>query len=352
MYSRDDRNIKYSLIIPVFRALKFADDLELMISNIKEFKDETEILLIDDASGDGTADMLLQLEKKYSNVYCILKEHGGISDTRNRGINLAKGKFLLFVDSDDTMEVDKVIRLAQENDFDLLVYSFYQWKNNERIDGRSLEDKRFCIENDIPLFLKNHYKEFAGSVWNKILKKELIDRYHIRFIPESKIGNEDILFNLMYLCHCRTVVFSKQKFYLYKIYESSASHQSETGFEIVQRFCNCAYVLKAYAQKYGIEMKEFLYYFWIKELTLALRSCTLSEEKKKEFLAEYCIREAQVYDLAEASGNGVLDYFLKHEKKDSLQISCIINLQKAILDRNKQKLEIFISEFLKRENSK
>ena len=53
MYSRDDRNIKYSLIIPVFRALKFADDLELMISNIKEFKDETEILLIDDASGEG-----------------------------------------------------------------------------------------------------------------------------------------------------------------------------------------------------------------------------------------------------------------------------------------------------------
>ena len=53
-------------------------------------------------------------------------------------LNLAKGKFLLFADSDDIMEVDKVIRLAQENDFDLLVYSFYQWKNNERIDGRSL----------------------------------------------------------------------------------------------------------------------------------------------------------------------------------------------------------------------
>lgn len=349
MYSSDDRKIKYSLIIPVFHALKYADDLEHMISNIIEFKDETEVLLIDDESGDGTADMLLQLEKKYSNVHCVIKEHGGISDTRNRGIDLAKGKFILFADSDDTMDVDKVIQLVQENDFDLLVYSFYQWKKSEYIDGRNLEDKKFCIENDVSLFLKNHYKEFAGSVWNKVFKKELINRYHIRFVSESQIGNEDILFNLMYLCHCRTVVFSKQKLYLYKIYESSASHQRETSFEIIKRFCNCAYVLKAYVQKYGIEMKGFLYYFWIKELTLALRSCTLSEDKKKEFLVEYCVSEAQVHDLADTSSSEVQDYFLRHERKDSQQISCIINVQNAILNRNRQKLDVFISEFLKGE---
>lgn len=349
MYSINEGKIKYSLIIPVFNGLKYADDLEHMISNIKEFKDETEVLMIDDGSEDGTADMLLQLEKKYLNVHCIIKEHGGISDTRNRGIDLAKGKFLLFADSDDIMEVDKVIQLVQENDFDLLVYSFYQWEKNEYIDGRTLEDTKFCIENEIPLFLKNHYKEFAGSVWNKVFKKELINMYHIRFVPESQIGNEDILFNLMYLCHCRTVVFSKHKLYMYKIHESSASHQRETDFEIVKRFCNCTFVLKAYVQKYGIEMKGFLYYFWIKELTLALRSCALSGEKKKEFLAEYCIREAQIYDLADASSNEVKEYFLKHERKDSYQISSIIDLQNAILNKNRQQLDIIISEFLKGE---
>ena len=349
MYSINEGKIKYSLIIPVFNGLKYADDLEQMISNIKEFKDETEVLMIDDGSEDGTADMMLQLEKKYLNVHCIIKEHGGISDTRNRGIDLAKGKFLLFADSDDIMEVDKVIQLIQENDFDLMVYSFYQWKKSEYIDGRTLEDTKFCIENEIPLFLINHYKEFAGSVWNKVFKKELINRYHIRFVPESQIGNEDILFNLMYLCHCRTVVFSKHKLYTYKIYESSASHQRETDFEIVKRFCNCAFVLKAYVQKYGIEMKGFLYYFWIKELTLALRSCTLSGDKKKELLAEYFIREAQIYDLADASSNEVQEYFLKHERKDSYQISSIIDLQYAILNKNRQQLDVIISEFLKGE---
>ena len=88
-----------SLVVPVYNSEKYLERcLECIVG---QNYPNIEVIVVDGGSTDGTAEILEKFEKKYDVIRCIYKENEGVSSSRNRGMEAARGKYLEFVDSDD-----------------------------------------------------------------------------------------------------------------------------------------------------------------------------------------------------------------------------------------------------------
>lgn len=104
--------MKLSIIIPVYRT---QDTLERCLESIlqQSFTDY-EMILVDDGSDDGSPQLCDEYARKDARIRVIHKENGGLSDARNAGIREARGEYITFVDSDDTMVDNTLENLIQE----------------------------------------------------------------------------------------------------------------------------------------------------------------------------------------------------------------------------------------------
>lgn len=95
-----------SLIVPVYNVEKYLDKCLETITN--QTYSNMEIILIDDGSTDLSGKKCDEWEKKDSRVRVIHKKNGGLSSARNAGIDVAKGKYISFIDSDDYIELNMI----------------------------------------------------------------------------------------------------------------------------------------------------------------------------------------------------------------------------------------------------
>ena len=94
--------IKISIIVPIYNSQKYLVDCLKSIKS--KFKDQFEVILINDNSNDASIKICKNFLKKFQNAQLInLKKTRGVSNARNIGINLSKGKFICFLDSDDRL---------------------------------------------------------------------------------------------------------------------------------------------------------------------------------------------------------------------------------------------------------
>lgn len=122
MWKRD-KKMKISVLIPVYNGEKFIENCVYSVINQK-FKD-IEIIIINDGSSDNTGYICRELEKKYHNITYLIQKNLGVSAARNKGIQNAKGEYLLFLDSDDYLaenSLEKIYIKMKENDLDALTF--------------------------------------------------------------------------------------------------------------------------------------------------------------------------------------------------------------------------------------
>lgn len=101
-------NIFLSIIIPVYNVEAYLENCLFSILN-QNFK-EYEILLIDDGSTDNSGKICDNYANKYKNIVVVHQPNLGVSSARNKGLSLAKGKYLHFIDSDGTIDADTYIK--------------------------------------------------------------------------------------------------------------------------------------------------------------------------------------------------------------------------------------------------
>lgn len=194
---------KVSIVIPVYNAEK---TVERCVKSICEGTyDYLQVILIEDCSKDGSWGICQELEKRYECVQCIQNERNrGVSYTRNQGLRVADGKYLMFVDSDDWVEPDYVetfVRVQKENG-SLLVVSGYvnhdevqngktEYFRFDDIEEQEIMDYKDCLE-------KLFENRFAQVLWNKIFQTDVVKQNHIYFDESISIG-EDFRFILTYL---------------------------------------------------------------------------------------------------------------------------------------------------------
>ena len=207
-------NIKITIIMPVYKVEEFVG--KTIESVLNQTLKEIEFYAIDDGTPDRSGIICDEYAIKDCRLKVIHKENGGAPEARNVAIDLAKGKYLYFIDSDDWIENDyleKMYELAEKNNADAVITGFYMEYYQDGKDvtyETNCDDKVYTREE----FRKNAYKYLNNSLislpWNKLYKAERILKENIRF-PKTKW--DDHHFNMDFFMNNGIVVTSSMKKY-------------------------------------------------------------------------------------------------------------------------------------------
>lgn len=213
-----------SVIIPVYNAARY---LERCVESIVygEFKD-TQIILVEDCSKDESWIVCETLSEKFDNVECYQNEcNSGVSYTRNYGLKKAKGKYILFVDSDDWVSGKYAKYLydrINEAPNDLVICGLHFI---DKVNGNRREylwgDSNTRIQKEDFFDLVDAF--LIQQLWNKIFHRDIIERYNIQF-DESQSMGEDFQFVLDYMEAAkieRCTIINKPLYYYIRVNNSS-----------------------------------------------------------------------------------------------------------------------------------
>ena len=204
---------KISIIVPFNNGKQY---LERCISNLSKIEYDYEIILIDDFSKDNSE----QIAKKYNNTkyFYTNEETVGVGNARNLGIEKASGKYIMFVDVDDTIEKDLFRNLEKyvNQDIDMIKYKMKIIKEKEfYVDGPTFEET-----NGEDAFNKLCFKDkYLDSPCLYLIKKELFERTNLCF--EKNVYHEDFGLIPLLLANAKTVVSTDV--YGYNYYQSENS---------------------------------------------------------------------------------------------------------------------------------
>ena len=209
-------NPTVSIIVPVYNAQEY---LRRCIDSIlnQEYGD-FELLLSDDGSQDESGKICDEYAARDPRVRVIHKENSGVSDTRNRAMRLAKGMYLQFVDSDDWLTPDAtrlLVRTAQEHDCDMVIADFYRVVGERVSHKGDIEEDRVLSREEFAGFMMENPADFYyGVLWNKLYRREIVERYHLRMDVEIN-WCEDFMFNLEYIRHAERFYALRTPIYYY-----------------------------------------------------------------------------------------------------------------------------------------
>lgn len=277
---------KVSVIIPIYNKEKFLNETILSIITQTIFND-IELILINDGSIDRSETICLEYTNKYQNIKYFYQKNQGVSIARNFGLQKAKGKYVYFIDADDTIN-----------------YTFLEYAYNNAEKHKS--DIVFVGTNygtNIKL-LKTHQILFS-TPWQLFIKKELLNSHNdIKFLP--KLQNcEDILFSFQLLTQTNKKSIEKHSIYNYRQYSNSLSKDMSNPR-------NCLYTTKIFLDEiskfitknntYEIKQKALktislnIFYSLLKLKTLTFKEKIQIIYKIKDFKKQNNLKKIKLYE--------------------------------------------------------
>lgn len=232
-----DQGIVLSVIIPVYNGERYLQRMVTMLE--KQTFQNFEVLFIDDGSTDNTYQLCRQYAKNNPHINVIHVENQGVSHARNIGIEAAQGEWIQFIDVDDIIHQNMFLAFREnleELGGDLAVCGCI--RRNVEINEDTLcgpeENALVCKKDIIQLFQRMKMEQrywILDYIWNKWYKKEVIERYHIRFTEELSLG-EDFVFNTQYFQHISSFVMISKFLYKYEVHtDGLASRFQERPWE-------------------------------------------------------------------------------------------------------------------------
>lgn len=193
-----------SIIVPVYNAETYLKQCieSILIQTYKDF----ELILVDDGSNDKSYEICSEYSKKNERIKVVHKVNGGVSSARNKGLDIAKGNWIYFCDSDDKLSSKKSLHMIADlvSDSDLIVtgHNDFDEEGNQlgfNYDGAKFNGTMAKKEFVKRLFDKKSTVGYQGFLWTKLFNKKIIDKNHLRFDTEIKFA-EDMLFVTEYCC--------------------------------------------------------------------------------------------------------------------------------------------------------
>ena len=209
-----------SVIMPVYQSI---DYLEEALSSVRNQNlSSFEIICIDDGSTDGSTEMLLDFSEKDERISVYRQPHLGLGDARNVGIEVAVGKYLYFMDSDDILlpsALEKMTATAEERGLDLLCFEADRFYESN------------CTEKELefqPIYKRSHYypdctdgetlfcefcenREYYVPLWLMLCKRSLIVRDNLHFY--SGIVHGDNVFSYSVMIRAKKAGYLKETLY-------------------------------------------------------------------------------------------------------------------------------------------
>lgn len=208
-----------------------------------------ELLLIDDGSTDSTPDICEQLAKGDLRIKAIHQENAGVSAARNRGLDEAKGEWVLFIDSDDWFTEDAFAIYAKSiNNYtaDRYIFNRYSYKDG-KINQPNLKPEVLLREDDqIKYFLIDMLFPYYDFLKNGVVtggirgvncslyKRKIIENNGIRFERNVKIA-EDAMFNFDFISHSKTICMQNLMVGFYRIEQTSVMHRFNPNIDDINQ---------------------------------------------------------------------------------------------------------------------
>ncbi len=265
---------KVSVIVPVYNVENYID--KCLNSLVNQTMQDIEIIIVNDGSTDNSEKIIKNyLEQYEEKIKYVVKQNGGLSDARNFGMKYATGDFIAFLDSDDYVDYtlyEKMYNKAIKDNCDFVECDFI-WK----YDNKEVKD--------IGYIYKDKYEMLANArvvAWNKLIKKELLDKTQIKF-PKG-LRYEDVEFFYKLIPHIEKFGFVKQCLIYYVQRKNSiANTQNERTKEIFDVLNNAI----EYYKENGFyeEYKTYLEYAYSR-LVLCSSFLRIVKIKNKEIRKE------------------------------------------------------------------
>ena len=213
---------RLSVIIPVYNSSKYLYECLRSVTeqNIKDI----EIICVNDGSTDDSLYLLKKYAEKDERIVVVNKCNAGLPAARNTGLKLARGRFILHLDSDDFLEKGKLLKileLAESSEADILVFGgstfpvSIDWANNVlNVKDRVVEGQREIID---ALFNETGSRPFT---WNKLYKAELINKFNVRYNEKIELG-EDQAYQFSIFPFANKVIYTSISIYKYRQHHES-----------------------------------------------------------------------------------------------------------------------------------
>lgn len=240
--------VDLSIIIPAYNVEKYIRNCLQSVLKQKT-KYHYEVIVVNDGATDNT-DALIN-EIKNEKVNYIIQKNQGLSGARNTGLNVAKGKYVTFVDSDDVLEEDSIESMMDaitEKDADVVVGSHYTFCEDSNVKQYHINTPRI-IENNSSEAVKN-----PGYAWGKIYKRTLFEK--IRF-PMDAWYEDTLICSLVYRM-CKKMVIIDDVVYGYRINPKGISQTARSSVKALDHYWVMEDVLKK-AEKIGLKNDSVLY---------------------------------------------------------------------------------------------
>ncbi len=205
-------NNKVSIIMPVYNVSEKLN--KSLNSLINQTYSNIEILLINDGSTDNSGEVCDKYAQNDNRIKVVHKKNGGVSSARNIGLEIATGKYIMFVDSDDyTYEksCEVMVKAIEKYDVDMVVSSYNTVYNGKVVKHICPEKVYNSVESMKDDFRLIYLDCFLNSPWNKLFKKEHITKG----FDENMRYFEDYYFVLDYMDNIRNLVTIDTPLYYY-----------------------------------------------------------------------------------------------------------------------------------------
>lgn len=228
MRKLNDNKIELSVIVPLYNAEK---TLPKCLTSIQSNRNiNLEIILVDDESTDKTMELCKKYSCNDSRIKVLQKKNGGVASARNSGLEIATGTYVTFVDQDDWIEKNAysvMLESGLKEEADMIVCNYtkdYGEDVRPMTNRRPIADNISSAEELIMYaFFREEYRGFAAFVWNKLFKRELLNKNKISFDDSLKRG-DDVLFYSKIAVTAPKTVYMDAHFYHYVQREDSITH--------------------------------------------------------------------------------------------------------------------------------
>lgn len=296
--------IKISVIVPVYNTEKYLQ--RCLKSIIEQNLEEIEIIIINDKSTDNSLKIIIEYMKLDSRIILINKEKNeGLSNARNNGIEIARGKYIVHIDSDDWIEQNyfkDLYETAMINHADIIISDYFKDFDDGRIFYKIDQNKNKKIEKIQAIeniFIKNY-----PCIWSKLIKRELYIKNNI--IHPSGISLGEDLAVVPKLFYYSDKIIKLNKAYLHYIQHNNSITKKKNLKKIFDIYSVLKELEKFFEDKNIFLGNEFKFF--------QLNNLYFSE-----------------YDLENYEYTEILDYYLETIKKIKLNKIVSIKLKIVIL---------------------